>query len=112
MTFRMEMGRTKGELEALKETIFRARLVTGTMRLNIINDPEDFSDDPEIQAWCDQPWDGVSCIEIDTMAHREPRARAGDEKQALDLLERAAAALHKRTESRFAQKPHRLVVEI
>jgi hypothetical protein len=75
MTFRVEMGRTKGELEALKEAIERARLVTGTMRLNIINDPEDFDNDPELRAFRDELWDGVSTIEIGTFdRHTMPPA--------------------------------------
>jgi hypothetical protein len=57
--------------------------------IRVINDPEEGLDE-----FKNAPWDGVSTIEINTRPQPEP-TQAGDEKQALDLLERGAASLHK-----------------
>jgi hypothetical protein len=66
MSFRMEMTRAKSDLAALKQALGRTQLAAGTVRLIVINDLECFDGDEEMLAWRDWPWDGKSCIEIDT----------------------------------------------
>jgi hypothetical protein len=75
-------ARMFAELKALKAEMLRANATP--LKLAIVNDPECFDDDPEIQAWLAEPWDGISTIEIGGMAPMTQTAPPDGQKEALE----------------------------
>jgi hypothetical protein len=66
MNLKTGVAKAEAELAAIRAAHWRTKLARGEIVLRVVNDPECFDDDPEIQAWLAEPIDEGKTIEIES----------------------------------------------